>query len=246
MSPNLRSLLIVSCSQRKRSDPDFLPALERYDGPIFRVLRRYLKEQSLASLDIFILSAKFGLISANQPIPNYDQRITLLRVQELQADVITKLRDILSSKSYQEIYICMGKDYYRALDGYNSLVSSDMSIKVAAGSPGKKLAQLHFWLYGKSSPKHSKSQLVTIKGKSCIRGIEIVMTPTQVLDIARCALAQGQGDPTNYQSWYVLVDDERVAPKWLVSRLTGLPVSTFQSREARNVLQHLGIGVYRE
>jgi hypothetical protein len=245
MPPNLRSLLIVSCSQRKRSDPGLLPAIERYDGPTFRVLRRFLKEQSSAHLDISILSAKFGLIPANQPIPNYDQRITLSRAQELQSGVITKLREILNSKSYQEIYICMGKDYYRALDGYNTSVSSKISIKVAVGSPGKKLTQLHYWLYGISSPKHSKSQVITTKGNAYIRGIEIVMTPTQVLDIARSALAQGQEDPTNYQSWYVLVDGNRVAPKWLVSQLTGLPVSTFQSREARNVLQNLGIGVYR-
>ena len=70
------------------------------------------------------------------------------------------------------------------------------------------------------------------------------MTPAQVFDIARCALANRQGDPTNYLSWYILVDGQRLAPKWLVSQLTGLQVSTFQAREARNVLQHLGIGVH--
>lgn len=245
MSPYLRSLLIVSCSQRKRPDPGLLPAIDRYDGPTFRVLRRYLKEQPSAQLDIFILSAKFGLIPANQLIPNYDQRMTLLRAQELHPDVIAKLRCILSSKSYQELYICMGQNYLRILVGYKTLISSELSIKVSAGSLGIKLAELHFWLYGKSSSKRSNMQVTTSKGRACIRGIEVVMTPTEVLDIARRALVEGYGEPTNYQSWYILVDGERVAPKWLVSRLTGLPVSTFQSREARNVLQHLGIGVYR-
>jgi len=244
MTPNPRSLLIVSCSQRKRSDPGLLPAIDRYDGPTFRVLRRFLKEQPSAPLDIFILSAKFGLISHNQPIPNYDQRMTPSCAQELQPSVMSELRHILSSQSYQKFCICMGKDYLLALDGYNTLISSDLSIKVVASSPGKKLAELHSWLYGKSSQQHT-SQVVASNGKAYIHGIEVVMTPTQVLDIARCALAQGQGDPTNYQSWYTLVDGQRVAPKWLVSQLTGLPVSTFQAREARNVLQRLGIGVYR-
>ncbi len=245
MHSNPRSLLIVSCSQRKRSDPGLLPAIDRYDGPTFRVLRRFLKEQPSPPLDIFILSARFGLIPHNQPIPYYDQRMTQLRAQELHANAIAELRYILSSKSYQEIYICMGKDYLQILDGYNTLISSELSIQGAAGPSGKKLAELHNWLYGESSLQRRSSQVVAPNGKAYIHGIEVVMTPTQVLDIARCALAQGQGDPTNYQSWYTLVDGQRVAPKWLVSQLTGLPVSTFQAREARNVLQHLGIGVYR-
>lgn len=245
MSPYLRSLLIVSCSQRKGSDPGLLPAIDRYDGPTFRLLRRFLKESPSPPLDIFILSAKFGLIPHNQPIPNYDQRMTQLRAQELHPSVMSELGHIFSSRSYQRVCICMGRDYLVALDGYNTLALSEMSIKVAVGAPGHKLAQLHYWLYGKSSSKRSNMQVTTSKGKACIRGIKVVMTPTEVLDIARRALVEGYGEPTNYQSWYVLVDDERVAPKWLVSQMTGLPVSTFQSHEARNVLQHLGIGVYR-
>jgi hypothetical protein len=243
---NPRSLLIVSCSQCKRSDPALLPAIERYDGPAFRVLRHFLKGQALAPLDIFILSAKFGLIPYNQPIPNYDQRMTQSQAYELHPHVIRELRTILSNQRYQQLCICMGKDYLRVLNGYDTLISSDLSVKVATGSPGKKLAELHYWLYGKSSLRCSRAQVVAFNGKAYIRGIELVLTPIQVLDIARCALAQGQGNPTNYQSWYVQVDGERVAPKWLVSQLTGLPVSTFQAREARNVLLHLGIGVYRE
>jgi hypothetical protein len=245
MSADPRSLLIVSCSQHKRSDPGLLPAIDRYDGPTFRVLRRYLKEQLSAPLDIFILSARFGLIPHDQFIPHYDQRMTQLRASELHPSVMSELRRIFSSQSYQRFYICMGKDYLLALDGYNTLISSELSIQVAAGSSGVKLAELYFWLYGKSSPKRSNLNTVTFNGKAYIRGIEIVMTPIQVLELARYALAQGYGDSTNYQSWYVLVDGRQVALKWLVSQLTGLPVSTFQSREARNVLQHLGIGVYR-
>ena len=36
-------LLILSCSQRKRPDRVLLPALERYDGPVFRMLRKFLR-----------------------------------------------------------------------------------------------------------------------------------------------------------------------------------------------------------
>jgi hypothetical protein len=39
-----RLLLIVSCSQRKRPDPGLLPALDRYDGGHFRILREAQRE----------------------------------------------------------------------------------------------------------------------------------------------------------------------------------------------------------
>jgi hypothetical protein len=48
-----------------------------------------------------------------------------------------------------------------------------------------------------------------------------------------------------YQSWYVVVDNQRVAVKWLVSQITGLPVSAFVSDEARRLLVQLGIKVTR-
>lgn len=57
-------LLILSCSQRKRSTSNLLPAIERYDGPAFQVLRKFLREFPLEaeSLDVYIL--KVGARSA--------------------------------------------------------------------------------------------------------------------------------------------------------------------------------------
>ena len=39
-----RRLLILSCSQRKHETQEPLPAIERYNGPLFFVLRRFLRE----------------------------------------------------------------------------------------------------------------------------------------------------------------------------------------------------------
>ena len=37
-------MLILACSRRKRPDEGLLPAIERYDGPALRVVRRFLRE----------------------------------------------------------------------------------------------------------------------------------------------------------------------------------------------------------
>jgi len=65
----MQRLLILACSQRKRPGASSLPAIERYDGPAFRVLRRYCRLNQDNGLFVYVLSAEFGLIPVKQPIP---------------------------------------------------------------------------------------------------------------------------------------------------------------------------------
>ena len=83
-------LLILSCSQRKRPDLILLPALERYDGPVFRMLRRFLRTwpSKGSHPEVYILSAQFGLISAHQLIPSYDCRMTPQQASAFQPQVL--------------------------------------------------------------------------------------------------------------------------------------------------------------
>src|SRR4051794_25280888 len=74
-----RRLLIIACSDRKYADDRLLPATQRYDGPAFRVLRRYLREQPPEPPAIRVLSAEFGLIDDTTLIPRYDRGMTLER-----------------------------------------------------------------------------------------------------------------------------------------------------------------------
>jgi len=69
-----RRLLILSCSQRKQASHGLLPAIERYNGPLFFVLRRFLRECPCQAkrLDVYILSAAYGLIAGDFPTPLYD------------------------------------------------------------------------------------------------------------------------------------------------------------------------------
>ncbi len=242
-----RRLLILSCSQRKRPDPGLLPAIERYDGPAFRVVRKFFRERppEMQSLDVYILSAEFGLFSANQPIPNYERRMALKRATDLRPQALTTLKHVLEDGQYEGLFISVGKDYLQALTGYETLTPAGLKVKVSMGTQGRKLAALHDWLYGSPAVLPRKSISTSTQGKVRIRGVEIALTSEQVLEVARQALTEERGDPTHYQAWYVLVDDQRVAPKWLVSQLTGLPLNAFVTSEALRTLKELGIEVVR-
>lgn len=241
-----RRLLILGCSQRKRCDLGELPALERYDGPAFRLLRRFFAQCPTHSLDVYILSARFGLIPGNKPIPNYDQKMTKARSQQLQPRVHQTLYNIVQTSHYDCLLFCLSKDYLQILNNYDKTQFEGLNFTIATGTVGRKLSILHTWLHGQTPTYLHKPSKNSPSGKAILNGTEFSFTPEQVINIARQALAAKKGKPYNYQTWYVVVDEQRVSPKWLVSQLTGFPVSAFHSIRARQMLQQLGINIYSE
>ena len=234
-------LLIISCSQRKKLIAKRVSAVERYDGPLFQVLRKFQanRAEQAENLDVFILSAKFGLIPANKKIPLYEQPMTPQRADTLKPKVLAEIGKIFAGKRYQEIFVCLGKKYLKALDGYASHLPKKSVVTLATGSSGRRQTMLRQWLHGESAPVLE----ITPSGIAYIRGKKITLTPNEVIDIASRALAEKKGEPHRYQSWYVPINGDRIAPKWLVSLLSDLPVGAFHSDEARRVLQQLGVKV---
>ncbi len=90
-------LLILACTATKRPDLGPLPALQRYDGPSFRTVRRWrtLNPCDAERLDILILSARLGLITADAPIEDYDQRMTQRQAVALQPAVSCRTAPVL-------------------------------------------------------------------------------------------------------------------------------------------------------
>lgn len=242
----MNRLLILSCSRSKRSEDQLLPAYERYDGPAFRLLRRYLN-RSTNIPNIRILSAEYGLISYDFHIPYYERRMTAQRAQELRPQVTKELNTLLKvdkRKNGHGVFIYLGKDYLRTLEGSN-IFSPKCAVNVAAGTPGKRLADLYRWLYEESSSPRRQLVAKQLNDNINIRGIKIRLEREEVLNAARQAIKNGSEDRSCYYSWYVLVDNTRVSPKWLVSLLTGLPVSAFHTGEATRVLSEIGMEVMR-
>ena len=150
-----RRLLILSCSQRKHETRKLLPAIERYNGPLFFVLRRFLREcpRQARQLDVYILSAAYGLIPGDFPTLWYDQKINASRVAELQPQVNTTFSDI-QRDNYTSICFALGRSYLKAFEGVQNLVPTHTEPIVVYGPIGKKQTQLKKWLWGEQPHTH--------------------------------------------------------------------------------------------
>ncbi len=76
-------LLILACSATKREGPAYMPAIERYDGPLWQTLRSVDPRGETAK--VAFLSARLGFRAANTPIELYDARMTPAIVAAMKA-----------------------------------------------------------------------------------------------------------------------------------------------------------------
>jgi len=251
----MRRLLVLNCSEAKVEGTGPLPAIKRYDGPAFRVVRRFLREaqESVLDIGIYVLSAKYGLIPANREIECYDERMTPERAMALRETTSGQLEQALAKHRPIQVFLSLGRDYLHAIEGYEEFLPAGVEVVCSREPSGKKLTALKTWLYGATlppTPQHRERQgqrtalPATTQRSVLIRGRVLQLSTQDALAQARRALVEVHGDSRAYRSWYAVVDGLQVSPKWWVSQLSGLPVSAFAADEARRVLDQLGIEVY--
>ena len=139
-------LLIISCSQRKVLTPETLAAIDRYDGPTYRTLRKARRERRYPkNLNILIISAKYGLLACQQPTDNYDQKMTLKRTDKLRPEIQNRLKSFIQTKrgGYDQVFINLGKVYRQTLDNSHWGLLSTLE---ATGGIGQKTSQMKAWL----------------------------------------------------------------------------------------------------
>lgn len=236
------SLILVSCSQAKTSAKGSIPAGERYDGPTFRLIRKFLREaKNSFEPKIYIISAKFGFIPFDAPIPYYDQKMDLCRAYRLRTENTSKIVQACKKNRIKKVIICVSQIYLSSIDT-EFLEKENLVVEVAKGPPGKRLAFLYKAVYGHERPKDKISdQKVT--GKAFLKGFSIELSTPDIFAKIEEFLKDSGGDEDNFLYWYVPYRNKKIAPKWLVSNLTGLHVSCFSSDESRRVLRQLGVPV---
>lgn len=80
----MSALIVMACSSTKRPGAGAMPAIDRYDGPMWRTLRAALAELPEDRRPaVWFLSARYGFHPADMPIADYEQRMTTSRAAEL-------------------------------------------------------------------------------------------------------------------------------------------------------------------
>ncbi len=150
-------LLIVACSHRKKPAREQLPAIERYDGPAFRVLRKFLRQRQGPMPRILILSGKYGLIDADTRIREYDYRLTPAAAQQLRPAIFKRLRKELRVGPIRSVGLCLGWDYRQAVEGLEEQLPDGATVEVIGGGLGRRLTRLREWLY-RAGPDNGASE----------------------------------------------------------------------------------------
>ncbi len=131
-------LLLLACSQSKADGDGLCPAMYRYTGPSYRILHKMARERGIPSrLHIFIVSGKFGLVRAEDPLPYYDQRISR---EHAEASGAPEAVYLLFNEPYESIFVNMGAEYRKLFD------LSDPRIILATGRIGEKNGKMKKWL----------------------------------------------------------------------------------------------------
>lgn len=142
-------LLIMRCSKRK-FNVENKRAIEVYDGTNFRILRKFYP---IPDLDVRIISAKYGMISPETIISDYNVTIPKLSESEKEDLSVRVTKDVaylLEYNPYDEIFLDLGKDY---LDIIGIDFSRYNTIKEYGGIGKQLLALSNFLQSFRSSMK---------------------------------------------------------------------------------------------
>ena len=119
LSPKfVTKIIVVACSAKKIFPQPQTPALMAYCSSYPQELKDIFHTYSRPpGLEVFILSAKYGLIHENFPICNYDQTMSPHRIQKLKDQVTHSFISILNDNpQIDEIFLLMSSRYYHTID----------------------------------------------------------------------------------------------------------------------------------
>lgn len=137
-------LLLISCSATKREGGLTLPAIERYDGPQYKVLRKALAE-GIEPVTVRILSAVYGLIPPDYDLPVYDAKFTTKSAWAMATNKWVRGDFAAQLAQADDVFVMAGGLYLGVL---NSWAPARRTVPwiLATGAPGQRLHMLSQWL----------------------------------------------------------------------------------------------------
>lgn len=108
-------LVVIGCSRRKRGGTKPIAALELYQGWCFPQLRERIAGRLEYRSRTLILSARHGLLGADDPITPYHQVLTPERALDQRDIVSTALAGHLERSPSQEVLLLLEPLYFQML-----------------------------------------------------------------------------------------------------------------------------------
>lgn len=155
-----KRLLVLGCSQNKRGTQK-LPAFELYDGPYYRVLRKFLRDYQWPSdMSISTLSAEHGLFGVLKDIEAYDRRMdrSTAAAHSIQCEQVLKKW----TTDHDSVHLALGRDYAPAIQpGLDNL---DIIPEFFGGPIGMKLSQVKKFLHSQTPQRRERADTTPTSG----------------------------------------------------------------------------------
>ena len=133
-----------------------MPALDRYDGPMWRTLRAQLDRNPVAAravaaneLQIWVLSALYGFVPASVPLHDYDLKMTPNRLAKMSQSCAFDFQCIPGKVDDADAVLFAGGELYRDAmwKASGNRLNTIMKISETDGPGiGHHRAQLGAWL----------------------------------------------------------------------------------------------------
>lgn len=141
------ALLVVGCSRRKSTRLERGPAWDIYDGPLFQVLKKALRDRPgwEAEVAVLIVSARYGVIGPDRIIATYDEHLTPEAARRRGDLWARHLRAAVAGRSFRAAHANLGRDYLGVLPDLAGLLRP-APLEFATGNIGVRNAQTRRWL----------------------------------------------------------------------------------------------------
>ena len=114
-------LLILGPSYRRNPSPEPLPAIERYDGLFYRIVRKYIDKLKEKDIDVIIVTEDLDVVTPETKLPykppvgeSWRSLPPVKRNPKKTEMLRNQILKIVRGRKYEEIFIALNR-HYRAL-----------------------------------------------------------------------------------------------------------------------------------
>lgn len=152
-------LVIVSASSRIVGPvAEAVPAIDRYDGVLMRIVRKYVREGYIDPRNVLVVSPVLGLVQGMDPVPYHEPvrgdwrrpELDRLTLEKMNHAALLFLKRLTESQRYSDVCICVGKALYPIIAGIENLLTCRIVYASGKGL-GPKAASMRDWILSKTN-----------------------------------------------------------------------------------------------